>query len=107
VNIAMAKVGRPRKNYKTTWGEIINGLRKRTDGRWHDIEDDYIFAGAAVSKREAIRMFRQRKGLREIIPAENVPQERPAIADEYMGNILVKLPITPTIHGIPENVLFC
>jgi len=62
----MAKVGRPRKNYKTTWGEVINGLRKRTDGRWYDIEDDYIFAGAAVGEREAIRLFNQRRGIKEI-----------------------------------------
>lgn len=52
-----AKPGRPRKPYRTSWGEHINGLRKRGDGRWMIVETGKTFA--EPDERMAVARFRQ------------------------------------------------
>lgn len=49
--------GRPRKPYRASWGEYINGLRRRpSDGRWVIVETGEIFS--QPDERRAVQRFR-------------------------------------------------
>ena len=50
-----AKPGRPRKPYRASWGEHINGLRKRSDGRWVIVDTGKTFA--EPDERRAVARF--------------------------------------------------
>ena len=53
-----ACVGRPRKPYRTTWGEHVNGLRQRkSDGRWVIVETGQTFTEA--DERRAVQRFKR------------------------------------------------
>lgn len=51
------KTGRPRKPYVTSWGDHVNGLRRRPrDGRWVIVETGQIFTES--SETRAVQRFR-------------------------------------------------
>lgn len=52
-----AKSGRPRKPYRTSWGDHINGLRKRGDGRWIIVETGKTFV--EPDERLAVTRYRR------------------------------------------------
>ncbi|MEX2671608.1 MAG: hypothetical protein WD294_05800, partial [Phycisphaeraceae bacterium] len=54
---AQAKRGRPRKPHKASWGEYINGLRRRNDGRWIIVETGKTFVES--DERRAVTRFRR------------------------------------------------
>ena len=58
-----AKPGRPRKPYRTSWGEHISGLRKRGDGRWQIVDTGETFT--EQDERLAVIRFRQWEANRE------------------------------------------
>ncbi|MFA9480433.1 tyrosine-type recombinase/integrase [Phycisphaerales bacterium AB-hyl4] len=52
------KKGRPHKPYRTSWGENIDGLRRRSsDGRWVIVQTGKMFSEA--DERRAVNRFRQ------------------------------------------------
>lgn len=59
----MAKRGRKRNNYTTSWGETINGLGQLADGRWVDLEDR-AHPWSSPDERDALREFRRRQARR-------------------------------------------
>src|SRR5271170_7165066 len=88
------KRGRPSKPYRTSSGELINGLRRRTDGRWqlsngkvftcHDEGKAVIIAhGSRASKPcgpiyEPQILVQEANGL--IPPPETLPENTPGPA---------------------------
>lgn len=52
----MAKRGRPQKPYETTWGEIVPGLYRCTDGRWRITKTGQKFTER--DERRAVARFR-------------------------------------------------
>ena len=59
----MVKRGRSREHYTTSWGEIIPGLYRLSDGRWID-QDDRKHPWTSADERDAIREFRRRRSTR-------------------------------------------
>lgn len=51
------KRGRPREPHKASWGEHINGLRRRGDGRWVIVETGKTFV--EPDERQAVARFRR------------------------------------------------
>lgn len=51
------RAGRPQKAYRTSWGEIIQGLDRQSDGRWRVIASGVRFSEA--DENRAIQRFRQ------------------------------------------------
>jgi hypothetical protein len=49
--------GRPRKPYRTSWGEYVNGLRRRADGRWVIVKTGATFNES--DERRAVARFRR------------------------------------------------
>lgn len=56
MNSRNAKIGRPRQPYRTSWGEHINGLRQRRDGRWVIVETGKTYV--EPDERMAVVRFR-------------------------------------------------
>lgn len=54
-----AKASWPRKPYRTSWGEHINGLRQRRDGRWVIVETGKTYV--EPDERMAVVRFRLRE----------------------------------------------
>ncbi|MCX5661534.1 MAG: hypothetical protein NTW19_17790, partial [Planctomycetota bacterium] len=52
------KAGRPQKPYRTTWGELIDGLARGKDERWRIIATGFRFTEAserlAVAKAKGL-----------------------------------------------------
>lgn len=51
------KTGRPHKPYRTSWGEHVEGLRQRKDGRWVVVETGQTFV--ELDEKLAVHRFRQ------------------------------------------------
>lgn len=53
-----SQIGRPRKPYRASWGEHVNGLRRRkSDGRWVIVETGQTFTEA--DERRAVQRFKR------------------------------------------------
>lgn len=59
----MAKRGRKRQHYTTTWGDTIVGLGQLPDGRWVELEDRQ-HPWSSANERDAIRELRRRQAAR-------------------------------------------
>lgn len=58
-------MGRPQKPYRTSWGELIDGLYKSPDGRWK-----IVATGERFTEKDectAVTKFKQRAGDRNTI----------------------------------------
>lgn len=51
------KSGRPPKPYRTSWGEYVNGLRRRKDGRWVIVETGKTYV--EPDERRGVLRFRR------------------------------------------------
>src|SRR5690606_20658669 len=78
----MATRGIALKHYTTSWGEIIPGLYRLSDGRWVD-QDDRKHPWTSADERDAIREFRRRRSVRtdQRIPVPVTEKSQPDIRD--------------------------
>ena len=74
------RAGRPPKAYRTTWGEVISGLDRQSDGRWRIIESGYRFTEANESR--AIQKFRQLTSATKPVVTLTIPVTKPDMAPE-------------------------
>jgi hypothetical protein len=70
----------PPKAYRTTWGEVISGLDRQSDGRWRIIESGYRFTEANESR--AIQKFRQLTSATKPVVTLTIPVTKPDMAPE-------------------------
>ena len=69
------RAGRPQKMYRTSWGELIQGLDRQKDGRWRVISTGFRFS--EMDESRAIQRFRQLMNSAKPLATLTVPITEP------------------------------
>ncbi|MEM9415860.1 MAG: tyrosine-type recombinase/integrase [Planctomycetota bacterium] len=106
MNRKNTRVGRPCKPYRTTWGEYINGLRKRGDGRWQIVTTGATFV--EDDERLAVARFRRWESDHQGL---SVPHSGETIAEVQFkqqpnGKYTVRAKKLQSVSEIPEGELW-
>lgn len=101
-----SKRGRKRKPFVTSWGEAINGLYHRPDGRWKVVDTGYLFTES--DEREAVRRFlqlTQPTGKTLDLPVDPAKEEPAENLAQLRGNIVPpSLLVPPPSKQLPIQI---
>jgi hypothetical protein len=101
-----AKPGRPRKPYRASWGEHINGLRKRGDGRWQIVDTGQAFVES--DERLAVLRFRQWESNKEnqkiLLNADSLMEIK--FNKQENGKFRISTKTLPTMGWVAEAELW-
>lgn len=108
-----AKPGRPRKPYRTSWGEHINGLRRRGDGRWIIVETGTTYV--EPDERLAVARFRRWEASQEDESVVDLElhvkdfENREAMDEAFLGGASLRQGFTEDSWigmDVPESLLW-
>jgi integrase len=108
-----AKSGRPRKPYRTSWGEHVNGLRRRGDGRWVIVETGKTFV--EPDERLAVARYRRWEAAQDddsVVDLELSVEDfdsREAMDEAFQAGASLRMGLTKGTWigmGVPEAVLW-